>query len=209
MTRQRLAGEKRREQIISKAVALFAERGFAEVTTREIARSAKINEATIYKHFSSKEELYDDVLKYYSSKIRDRLEPVVSEPCRDLREKLVLMAGNFSKFIKQDPNIMRLMLYSGLQNHPFAESYFRSIGVDILKELQSNINSAKESGRVRQDVDAYYAAISILGMIIHYNLARNLILKKFFSDLDDEKFIEHSVDIFLNGILTRSEGERE
>ncbi len=48
------------------AFALFAEKGFAGATTREIAEQADVNEVTVFRHFGSKETLFQEVIELYS-----------------------------------------------------------------------------------------------------------------------------------------------
>jgi TetR/AcrR family transcriptional regulator len=55
---RRLPREERRVQIIAAARDAFLESGFSGTKTREIARRAGITEAFLYKHFTSKEEIY-------------------------------------------------------------------------------------------------------------------------------------------------------
>ncbi|MBY0515756.1 MAG: TetR/AcrR family transcriptional regulator [Bacteriovoracaceae bacterium] len=61
MTKVRLKATERREQILEIASGLFAERGFHGVTTRELASRLKITEPILYRHFSSKEDLWLEV----------------------------------------------------------------------------------------------------------------------------------------------------
>jgi AcrR family transcriptional regulator len=56
-------GQKTREKVIRAATDLFAEHGFHGVTTRDIAKSAKVNIATIHYHVGTKEELYMEVFR--------------------------------------------------------------------------------------------------------------------------------------------------
>lgn len=49
----------RRAQIIDSARRVFARQGYAASRTREIAAEAGINEAMLYRHFPSKEELFE------------------------------------------------------------------------------------------------------------------------------------------------------
>jgi len=49
----------RRAQIITSARRVFAQNGFAATRTRDIAAEAGINEAMIYRHFPSKEEVFE------------------------------------------------------------------------------------------------------------------------------------------------------
>ena len=61
MVDQRLSAEERREAIVTAALPLFARKGFANTTTRELADAAGVSEALIYKHFPSKESLYAEI----------------------------------------------------------------------------------------------------------------------------------------------------
>src|ERR1041385_3492158 len=58
---QRLSADQRREAIVRAALPLFARKGFANTTTREMAEGAGVSEALIYEHFSSKESLYSEI----------------------------------------------------------------------------------------------------------------------------------------------------
>src|SRR5574337_501242 len=59
----RLSAEERREQIVEVAVELFSRKGFRGTRTREIAETAGISEAMIYKHFATKRELYSAIIE--------------------------------------------------------------------------------------------------------------------------------------------------
>ncbi|GAA2079081.1 hypothetical protein GCM10009725_10460 [Aeromicrobium tamlense] len=54
-----MSAERRRAQIIESARRVFAESGYAATRTREIAAEAGVNEAMLYRHFPSKEELFE------------------------------------------------------------------------------------------------------------------------------------------------------
>lgn len=54
----RLPAAKRREQLLDAALELFASRGYARATTSELAKAAGVTEPIIYRHFSSKKDLF-------------------------------------------------------------------------------------------------------------------------------------------------------
>src|ERR671938_1992 len=60
----RMAGEERRLQILRVAVRLFSGRGFRGTTTKEIAQAAGVSEAMVFRHFATKEELYNAILDH-------------------------------------------------------------------------------------------------------------------------------------------------
>lgn len=57
--RTRLTNEERRERILEAAREVFMRSGFAGARTREISRVAGVNEALLYQHFRSKEDLFE------------------------------------------------------------------------------------------------------------------------------------------------------
>src|SRR5919109_1205890 len=60
----RMRGDERREQLIKVAIRLFASKGFNGTTTKEIAATAGVTEALIFRHFPNKEALYDAILRW-------------------------------------------------------------------------------------------------------------------------------------------------
>ena len=56
------AGSERRDEILAIAAQLFAERGFAATTVREIADAAGILSGSLYHHFDSKESMVDELV---------------------------------------------------------------------------------------------------------------------------------------------------
>src|ERR1700749_1585124 len=59
----RLDSDERRKTIVAAAVPLFARKGFAGTTTKELAEAAGISEALLFRHFPSKKHLYGEILR--------------------------------------------------------------------------------------------------------------------------------------------------
>src|SRR5215471_8247417 len=55
--------EGRREQIIDAAMHVFAQKGFARATNRDVAREAGITTGLIYYYFESKEALFKAIME--------------------------------------------------------------------------------------------------------------------------------------------------
>ncbi|HQR44701.1 MAG TPA: TetR/AcrR family transcriptional regulator [Thermoanaerobaculia bacterium] len=66
-----------RQRLVDVAVALFAERGYATTSVREIVERAGVSKPVLYYHFGSKEGLYLEIMRL--------LERTVHETVRGLR----------------------------------------------------------------------------------------------------------------------------
>ena len=64
MRAKRLSCEERKQAIVKAVLPIFARNGFANTTTRELAKAAGVSEALIYKHFPSKESLYAEIQSF-------------------------------------------------------------------------------------------------------------------------------------------------
>ena len=80
MAHSRLDSDERRQAIVDAAVPLFARKGFAGTTTRELAEAAGISEALLFRHFPSKQLLYREILQQLGCQGDPALEQLASLP---------------------------------------------------------------------------------------------------------------------------------
>lgn len=65
-----------REQILDAASRLFVDKGFAATSTREIAEMVGIRQASLYYHFSGKDEILQELLKRSVRPSLDKVEKI-------------------------------------------------------------------------------------------------------------------------------------
>lgn len=78
---------RQREEILSAALLLFSERGFSNVSMQQIAEKSEFAVGSLYKFFTNKEELYQELILQTSRSICDAVWKALSEPEEEL-EKL-------------------------------------------------------------------------------------------------------------------------
>ncbi|SEH61679.1 DNA-binding transcriptional regulator, AcrR family [Mycolicibacterium rutilum] len=84
----------RRDELLELAATMFAERGLRATTVRDIADSAGILSGSLYHHFSSKEEMVDEVLRNFLDWLFARYQEIVdTEPNPLERLKGLFMAS--------------------------------------------------------------------------------------------------------------------
>jgi AcrR family transcriptional regulator len=200
----RLAAEDRRKQLIEAAMKLFSERGFEGASTREIAEEAGINEALIFRHFSSKEELFWAV-------IADKLEAIgrwrqfkdqltsTDEP----RQVLIRAAKNLLERTADDRALTRLLFFSALRTGELSDRFFRTYMAGTFELLGAYIRKGVESGDFRE-VDSVVAARAFLGMVVYHYLVQEIMGGAKYKKFDAGELAEEMVGVFLDGISRNS-----
>lgn len=69
----------RRQEILAATRALFDESGSRDAQIEDIARAVGINRAIIYRHFSSKEELFSEVVVSYLGELSESFSDATAE----------------------------------------------------------------------------------------------------------------------------------
>jgi len=78
----RLNPSERREQILDAANALFAERGYEEVTIEDIATSAGVTRGLVHHYLGGRKEVYIALLERVGAAREDELRPPVGRTAR-------------------------------------------------------------------------------------------------------------------------------
>ena len=60
-----------RERILNAAMELFASRGYAATTVKDIAKAVGIKDASLYNHFPSKQAIFDAIIERELARIRE------------------------------------------------------------------------------------------------------------------------------------------
>jgi AcrR family transcriptional regulator len=196
---ERLTGEERRRVIVEAAVALFSQKGFRGTTTKEIAEAAGCSEATIFKHFATKDELYSAILEA-KSRIEETLAKAAQAAARK-DDAGVFRAVGLESLIRteQDPSLMRLLLFSALEGHELSHLFFESKVWRLHQFLSSYIDGRIADGAF-QAVDPLLAARGFLGMIAHYLLIHEIFGVKRRAGLLPEHVVDTFVTLFLGGL---------
>ncbi len=138
-------------RILDVAERLFAERGFAAVSVREIAGHVGLNQASIYNHFSSKQALYEAVLERGFAPIMRLLERGAAE--LDGADAGDLFLDSLVEQLWQTPNLPKLLQREILDDGPYlerlAEQWLRPIVAAGRQAMGAAVPELRESWEER------------------------------------------------------------
>lgn len=192
---KRLSAEKRRESIINAAKALFASKGFHGVSVDEIVAAVGVSPAVLYKHFSSKEQLYDAVLHSHATTREDFIS-VVLETDGSFEEVLRAMTRIYVGSIAWQPDRLKMELQSLLEgtasNNEFITNQWKTFSDYIIGELQEMI----DNGEI-EPLNTRMAALMFQGMIREVLISQALDKQDRFPDLYIDEMIDELLSLFI------------
>jgi TetR/AcrR family transcriptional regulator len=100
--------------ILKAAEELFASKGFAAVSVRDIAQLAEVNKALVFYYYENKANLLRKVLEQYYQSHAEALNP--AGPKGDLREQVHALVTSYLDFIEDNRRYMHIVQHELLAN---------------------------------------------------------------------------------------------
>jgi TetR/AcrR family transcriptional regulator, cholesterol catabolism regulator len=143
----------RREEILALAAKIFADKGYASTTVREIADAAGILSGSLYHHFDSKESMLDEIMHGFLDHIVAQYRATVAEGGDPLDVLRALVREAFSS-LGANPAALAVMIneFNFLVQFPrFA--YLREGAEETERLWVCVIEDGMRNGVFRSDID--------------------------------------------------------
>jgi len=190
----------RREQILREATILFTTHGYDGTSIRVIAKSCDITEAAIYRHFESKENLYELVIaqKAMQHDIKGKLAR--KECTGTIEDILTFIADDILSLADKDPQLLQLMFRNSFQSGPVARLLFEEIRLPYINFLTRELDQRQKNGEVRP-VDSYTSSRCFVGMVMDCALNTGVWTSITNQEFKAEIVICNNVPIFARGLM--------
>lgn len=187
-----------KERLLEATFKLISEKGYLGATTREIAYRAGVTELTLFRHFSSKERLFEEVLKRYT--FLPKLKGLLPE-LKDMsyNESLFVLGERFIETLKERKSLIKIM-FSEINLYPEKIKDIYSNFIDeVIKTLAGYFKSLQKDGIIKQ-FPAEIAARAFLGMIFSYFLSEEILLNRTLNNKEIKIVLKEFIDIFICGV---------
>ena len=114
--RRKRERENRKNAILKAARKLFFEKGFRSVTVESIARKADLSKGSIYLYYSSKEEIYSQILLKDIDKFHDRVADILQDSS-GASEALIRLAEIYVNYFLNDRELFRILMNFMIHNN--------------------------------------------------------------------------------------------
>ena len=143
----------RRDELLELAATMFAERGLRATTVRDIADSAGILSGSLYHHFSSKEEMVDEVLRDFPDWLFARYQQIVDTEPNPLERLKGLFMASFEAIEHRHAQVV---IYQDEAKRLSAQERFAYVeqrNQEQRKMWLDLLNQGVEEGYFRPDID--------------------------------------------------------
>jgi len=199
---QRLSAEKRRATIIEVAKRLFAHNGFHGVSIDEIVKEVGVSPSILYRHFTSKEELYESVLHEFSCTRESYVEAVVDDDT-GFETVLRTMTRLFVDSIVNHPDLLKMEMHSQLEGSTASREFFLNRWKSFTDYIEYNLAELQNQDKI-EPINVKAAALMYQGMIREVLLLKCLQTTDQFNDLSIDDLVNELIKLFLKIITIKN-----
>jgi len=198
----RMKSQDRRAAIVDAAIHLFAEKGFRGATTRELASALGVTEPVLYQHFETKNDLYSAIIETKSKQGQQQGAELLSlQESGDDRAFFRFLGNLLLERYEEDPDFMRLLLFSALERHELADRFFERQIQGFFTVVAGYIQRRIDAGAFRP-MDPQTAARGFTGMLTYHGLVR-LLFGNRIEQRNRAEVVDQMVESFLHGVCLR------
>jgi TetR/AcrR family transcriptional regulator len=174
------------QRLRAAAIKLFAAHGFNDVSISQIVALTGVDKALVYHYYGGKEGLHAAALQEVYRR-PDTAEQRAIESGGSTRAKLVNLLAAMSKFLEENPDHVRMLLWENLGKGRHLEPRAHLLGKSFFPRFEQIIENGIKAGELRPDLVPQHLFINFIGLIFVYHSNRRSLARELQLDLDDPR----------------------
>ena len=191
-------------RLVEAAAQLFARHGFKATTTREIAQLAALNEATLFRYFPRKPDLFLAALESHLNRVKfshDLQTSLVNDD--DPEVVLPKLVAFFLNVLNTQPELRNLLHVAGFEL-PEAQRLIREHLCPIFDTLCAYFKRSSAREAIAR-IDPQLAVFGLLGAVSAHHLLRAVFTSREDSQAPAADRPELYVSLWLHGLMPQSQ----
>ncbi len=189
----------RRTQILEEATRLFSSDGYDGVTMKRLANACGITEPALYRHFDSKDALYNNVLEGIGERLHTEEFFQQFDDDADLEPLLTGIAEHIIDFYTRNAGVYRLLLFSALDGHVSANHIFNLIRGSYVKFLVKHLDRLYKEGKIVRK-SSEITARCFIGMVFDCAMSKTLWRGFQGKTFKPTETISNNIPIYVRGL---------
>lgn len=188
------AREEKYTDILKAAIRVFSEHGFDGAKMEYIAKEAGIGKGTVYEYFQSKEQLFEEILKFSVEEYRTGLQESIDQG-ETIEGKILNCSRYNAEFLNNHMDIVQIAMQVNMLSKEIRVQLIAEHGT-ILKHYTEMVRVAKAKGELRPDLDEELATCCIVGTLDQFCKQRVFCDPRPLGEVDHQAI----VDVMLKGL---------
>ncbi|HEV7628511.1 MAG TPA: helix-turn-helix domain-containing protein, partial [Streptomyces sp.] len=167
--RTRRSRNSTREKLFQAAVTLIAEQGFSATTVEQIAERAGVAKGTVYYNFTSKNELFEELLRHgvelLTADLRAAAETTAAAGGRRV-DALDAMVRSGLAFIDRFPAFTQLYVAELWRTNRAWNSTLMVVRKDAVAVVEEQLRAGVEENELSREIDISLTASALVGMVL-------------------------------------------
>jgi AcrR family transcriptional regulator len=195
-----LSAEQQR-MVLDGAVQLFEGSDLQSITLDRLARTSGISMFDIVRHYQSRENILSAVLERELELMAAAAHaPELRMPGETLRDELHVLAGVILQEYRSRVPFLRRLLAQSLDDPQVGALFYRCFIVQGRRLFTEFLNTRKDLGELRNDLDVEAAAAVFLAALTSPVLLIEVFGGREVETLDDDRLLASISSVFLRGV---------
>lgn len=197
----------RPDEIVSAAMAVFAEKGFAAAKLDDIAKRAGVSKGAVYLYFETKEDIFRAVVERAISPNVGVIRAMAAAHPGPLADLLQSIAGVIGGLVETTPlgGVLKMVVGEARNFPEIARVWHDQLVSQALGAMTEAIGNAQARGEVRPGDPRMYA-LQVISPLLVGVLWRETFVPVGAQPFDLQALIRQHIETLLRGMLT--EGAR-
>lgn len=163
--RKNLPADERRAVTIEAVIALAGTQNPSDITTAAIAKHMNLTQGALFRHFPTKDALWQSVMEWVAVRLLARLDAAEQGIASPLGAMHAMFMGHL-EFVLEHPGVPR-MLFGQLQTteSTAAKRMAQTLLQGYAERLRSRIDAGKALGEIAPEIQTQAAAALFIGTI--------------------------------------------
>jgi AcrR family transcriptional regulator len=187
---------KKRLEIATDAMAVFAKKGYYKTNLKDIAQAAGMGRSSLYKYFKNKDEIYYYIIKRAYDSFEDQVDALMAMEMSNM-DRLEALAAYLAETLKNTTisnRFVEFWMVIHSKDKELEDQIFK-LSDQITDRFEMLIKGAKDTGEILAEINEKALASIMLAAIESLTFLRE-------EDLSDEAYLS-TMHPLVNGIKER------
>ncbi len=155
-----------RDRILKAGTTVFSRKGYSETTISDVAREARVSDASVYQHFGGKEELF---LAVGSQRAKGGAETIDEQlfGIKSALARLRKFVWFHVRYMMEDREVTKIVLLHLKTSKTFIGTEAYTDVQKLYGKIVEIIESGQKTGEIRSDINVYTARSILMGSMEH------------------------------------------